>query len=131
MRVSRLPQQSSGRLRAGLVALALAGPLSLAACGPTEMAVLAGANLVSIAQTDKHLGDHALSAARQEDCSIVAWSRGEPYCKSDAAELAAAADATPYGYSGAPGGPFCYRTLGRATCYREPDPMASEQARIR
>ena len=103
--------------------------LGLAACDPTTTAVMAGASLVSLAHTDKTLSDHLATWAFDEDCSILYASNGEPYCQrfeTEEERLAAEAEA-----AAQQANTYCYRTLGAITCYRQPDTMASGQARVR
>ena len=101
--------------------------MGLAACDPVT-AVMAGGSLVSLAHTDKTLGDHVATWAFDQDCSLLKASNGEPYCqrfeteeerRAKEAEAAAQRAQT-----------YCYRTLGAISCYREPDNMASSQARV-
>jgi len=100
--------------------LLVAALLVLAACEPATTAAIAGASLVTLAYTDKTLGDHAAGLALQEDCSILYAAKKEPYCKdlpakdrdNGMAELSAAL--------------YCYRTLGGVSCYDRPDYMASQ-----
>lgn len=108
--------------------LAPALVLGLAACDPGTTAMMAGVSIVSLAHTDKTLGDHFATWAFDEDCSLLNASNGEPYCQRfeteedrRAAEAEAAAQRAQT---------YCYRTLGAISCYREPDSMASSQARV-
>jgi len=113
-------------LRSGLALGLVAG---LAACDPASQAMLAGASLVSLAHTDKTVGDHVATWAFDEDCSTLALSNGEAYCRPFVTEeerAAAEAEA-----AARLAGTYCYRTLGAVTCYREPDEMASGMARVR
>lgn len=115
------------RIHSLLLAPGLA--LGLAACDPTTTVVMAGASLVSLAHTDKTLGDHVATWAFDEDCSILYATNGEPYCQrfeSEEERLAAEAEAAAQQANA-----YCYRTLGAITCYRQPDSMASSQARVR
>jgi len=102
--------------------------IGLGACDPASQAIMAGASLVSFVHTDKTLSDHITTWAFDSDCSILYSASGEPYCQRfeteedrRAAEAEAAAQAAQT---------HCYRTLGGITCYREPDTMASSQARV-
>ncbi|MGF1608851.1 MAG: hypothetical protein ACFCUQ_05610 [Kiloniellales bacterium] len=89
------------------------------------------AGVATIVNTDKTPSDHAVSWMTGEDCSSVEYSKGRDYCVSDDVS-ATMADTTPYGASGKYEGygPYCYRTLGKISCYNHPDPLASEQARL-
>lgn len=70
-----------------------------------------------IVGSQKTMADHAISLASGKDCSLVRIDRGLTYCKED--EMA---------------GPrpnlYCYRELAGVTCYNQPDPSRSEQARV-
>ncbi len=101
--------------------------IGLAACDPAT-AVIAGGSLVSLAHTDKTLGDHVVTWAFDQDCSLLNASNGEPYCQrfeTDEERLAKEAEAAAQRAQ-----TYCYRTLGAISCYREPDNMASSQARV-
>lgn len=103
--------------------------LGLAACDPASQAMLAGASLVSLAHTKKTIGDHLATWAFDKDCSTLALSHGEGYCHdfmTDEEKAAAKAQA-----DARLAGTYCYRTLGTVSCYREPDEMASSEARVR
>lgn len=87
----------------------------LAACEyATPYAMIDGAVIVG---TQKTMADHVVSVASGKDCSLVRIERGQTYCKED--EVA---------------GPrpnlYCYRELAGVSCYNEPDPRRSEQARL-
>ena len=73
-----------------------------------------------------------MSLATGQDCSSLKYSKGEGYCQppegSEAAMAENAGPATPGTYVGY--GPYCYRTLGKVTCYKNQDPLASEYARL-
>jgi hypothetical protein len=100
--------------------LLLAALLGLAACDPATTATIAGASLVSLAYTDKTLGDHAASQAFDEDCSVLHTVNKKPYCQEipteDQSQRLAGQSASLY----------CYRTLGGVSCYDRPDYMASQ-----
>ena len=103
--------------------------LGLTACDPGTTAMMAGVSLVSFVHTDKTLGDHFATWAFDKDCSVLHAGNGETYCQRfeteedrRAAEAEAAAQRAQT---------YCYRTLGAISCYREPDSMASSQARVR
>ncbi len=99
--------------------------LGLAACSPASTAFLTGASLVSLAYTDKTIGDQAASFAYKQDCSILNLADNEPYCQvlvpEDAQNQAIATLAASL---------YCYRTLGGISCYDRPDYMASNQTRL-
>ena len=92
-----------------------------AACDPATTLVVAGANVISIIDTDKTLTDHAASWVTGEDRSTREALDGRPYCREEYIPLEpAAAEAEVY----------CYRSIGSIVCYNEPDPLASEQMRV-
>ncbi len=100
--------------------------LGLGACSSAPGMVLATAGLVSFVHTDKTLTDHAISMATEKNCSLLHSANNEPYCQDlesekTAAELEAEALMAQT---------HCYRTLGAISCYRQPDTMASAQARV-
>lgn len=102
--------------------------VGLGACELGTTALMAGASMVSLAHTDKTLGDHFATWAFDKDCSILYASNGEPYCQrfeTEEERLAAEAEAAALRAQ-----TYCYRTLGEISCYREPDSMASSQARV-
>jgi hypothetical protein len=100
----------------------------LAACDPASQAMLAGASLVTLAHTDKTVGDHVATWAFDEDCSTLALANGEGYCRPFVTDEERAAEAEA---AARQAGTYCYRTLGAVTCYRQPDEMASAMARVR
>ena len=100
-----------------LFALLFAGT----ACDPGTTLVVAGANVISVIDTDKTLTDHTASWVTGKDCSTREALDGRPYCQAEDIPLApAAAEAEVY----------CYRSIGSIVCYSEPDPLASEQMRV-
>jgi hypothetical protein len=108
--------------------LALSAPLlalGLAGCDPASQAMLTGASLVTLAHTDKTIGDHVATWALDKDCSTLTLANGEGYCHDFVDEEAQAAA------EGALDAPYCYRTLGDVTCYLQPDPLASTATRLR
>lgn len=110
------------------LALMPALALSLQACALGPTVLMAGASMTSLAHTDKTLGDHVATWAFDKDCSILYATDGEPYCQrfeTEEERLAAEAEAAAQRAQ-----TYCYRTLGAISCYREPDSMASSQARV-
>lgn len=97
---------------------------AVSACSPGAAVVMAGANLVTLVNSDKMLSDHAVSYVTGEDCSLVAASQGEDYCRAVPAETETPEDPPEAGQM------HCYRTLGEITCYEAPDRLASESARV-
>ena len=109
--------------RLGALTLLLLG---LGACEVSPGLMVATAGLISYVHTDKTLTDHAVSSVTEENCSVRHVANNEPYCQNpngaaSEAELEAEAMLAQA---------YCYRTLGAISCYREPDPSASAQARV-
>jgi hypothetical protein len=105
--------------------LILVAFLGLAACSPASTAFLTGASLVSLAYTDKTLGDQAMSYAYKEDCSILYLADNKPYCQKIETEADRYKELATLAASR-----YCYRTLGGVSCYDRPDYMASNQTRL-
>ena len=95
--------------RANRLALRLAA-LGLGILGAGCEVVTSGASVVSLMATKKTIADHMVSFATGEDCSIVAFERGDPYCV-DPNDI----PPTPIYH--------CYRTLGEISCYETEDPF--------
>lgn len=98
--------------------------LALAACGEARAikqdpayhlyqigGIVLGLDLVSLAASGKTLDDHFIGNATDQDCSVVRASKGGPYCVP-LPQPVAMIDVTEY----------CYKTLGRSTCYTRPVP---------
>jgi len=91
----------------------LLGALFLGACSALEnadsfapqAALIEGASVVA---TDKTIGDHVISFATGKNCSTVRKQLGQTYCEED--EVGHVDEV------------YCYRTLGRPTCYAVPSP---------
>ncbi|MCW8835038.1 MAG: hypothetical protein OQJ99_01570 [Rhodospirillales bacterium] len=87
-----------------------------------ESAVFGGGNVAPIAvwevasvvTTDKTIGDHIVSYYSGKNCSTARQELGLHYCEEDEPKN------PPDGY--------CYRTLGKVTCYEQPDPRREAQA---
>lgn len=76
--------------------------------------------------TKKTVGDHVATWMTEQDCSTLRYSQGEGYCRPMPGEEIQEADrGIQLGM-----GPYCYRTLGRVTCYDQPDSQASGYARL-
>ncbi len=103
-------------------AFLLACLLGLQGCGFAAL-TFAGANVATVIHADKTIPDMALSAQREENCSLLHASRNEAYCQPAPPEpeeaLAALANKR-----------YCYRTLGRIDCYNRPDFLASGHTRV-
>jgi hypothetical protein len=101
--------------------------LALAACGEARAikddpgyhlyqagGVLLGLDVVSLMASGKTLDDQFIGSSTDQDCSTLRASKGGPYCVP-LPEPVALVDQTEY----------CYKTLGRASCYTVP--VASDQ----
>ena len=90
---------------------------SVAGCGaPTVASGVPGLlqlDAVTVIGTDKTIVDHVISYASGRDCSSIYVEKGDRYCKEDEPVIKPQV--------------YCYRTLGRATCYETPDPYANGQ----
>ncbi len=102
--------------------VAIALSLALAGCGEASAikndpayhlyqigGIVLGLDVVSLAASGKTLDDHFIGSATDQDCSTVRASEGGPYCVPLPAPVAMV-DVTAY----------CYKTLGRSTCYTQP-----------
>ena len=72
--------------------------------------VVAGAGMTSVMYTDKTLLDHGVSAANEQDCSMLYLEKKQPYSRDWAGQ-----DETPVTL-------YCYSTLGQPDCYVNPLP---------
>ncbi len=102
--------------------------LTLTGCGAVGAPGMVAATLASISTTKKTPTDHLISWLSGDDCSAVAMSQGKDYCKPRAEPTEQTAGDIPLDSSDVASGPYCYRTIGRVTCYSGPDPLASEYA---
>lgn len=94
---------------------AVAATLALAACGMVPgLAQLEGGTTVL---TEKPFTDHVVSWASGKNCSSIRREKGMTYCVED--ELQPKPEAR-----------YCYRELGRVTCYDRPDPYAGRYATV-
>ncbi|MDA0997433.1 MAG: hypothetical protein O2944_04400 [Proteobacteria bacterium] len=94
-------------------ALCLLVPLSLGGCDPFTIAQV---EAVSVMGSDKTVIDHAVSIGSGKDCSTIRKERGMTYCVEDEKIINPKI--------------FCYRDLGRVTCYDRPDPYRNAQQRV-
>lgn len=91
----------------------LCGALFLGACSAIDgaqsiapqAALIEGGTVVG---TGKTIGDHLISFGTGKNCSTVRKQLGKTYCEED--ELGHVDEV------------YCYRTLGKVTCYAEPSP---------
>jgi len=117
------------RKRARTLALIIISSSLLSACESTAAVVIGAASIATFVQTDKAVTDHAASYFTGQDCSILYAVNDEEYCQDEdarAAEELAAREAAEAQRAQI----YCYRTLGKISCYREPDPLASGYARV-
>lgn len=105
------------RLMGGALLVVLAG---LAGCGaPTVASGVPGAaqiDLLTVMSSDKTIVDHVVSWSSGKDCSTVNVEKGNHYCKEDEVVIKPKV--------------HCYSTLGRTTCYEQPDPYANGQREL-
>ena len=93
----------------GVASVLLLGALT--ACGPTVatgVPGLAQIDILSVVGTDKSIMDHVVSYSSGKDCSNVYVEKGNRYCKEDEPIIKPQV--------------YCYKSIGRATCYERPDP---------
>ncbi|MBL8669301.1 MAG: hypothetical protein JNK11_01500 [Alphaproteobacteria bacterium] len=106
------------------VALALLLVSALAGCGAAAGPVIAGATVATYVNTGKSPVDHLAEEATDEECNIVNLIEGKKYCKPRV-------DKRMQALKEAEAQPYCYKTLGRITCYDTPDPYANNQIPMR
>lgn len=104
--------------------------LALSGCMLSTGPGLFAATVATYINTDKSPSDHAMSLLTGEDCSSLEYAEGREYCTPHAPRRGAMIYDGP-GQGRPDVGPYCYRTIGETTCYTQPDPLASEQARLR
>jgi hypothetical protein len=92
-------------LLAGLLFLGACSAASTAQSIAPQAALLEGATVIG---TDKTIGDHVISFATGKNCSTIRKDLGRTYCEED--EIGHVDEV------------YCYRTLGRPTCYAIPSP---------
>ena len=97
---------------------------SLSGCFLTTGPGLFAASTAVFVNTKKTISDHAMSWMTGQDCSTLEYSRGSGYCQPMNGEE------PPEMGENLAMGPYCYRTLGRVTCYTQPDNLASDYARL-
>ena len=96
--------------------------LLLAGCGvqrafyynPTQHlyqagAIFLGADVVSLASTDKTVDDHIIGLATDQDCSTLRASHGGPWCIPNPPPVAKVSQTS-----------YCYKTLASASCFSAP-----------
>ena len=112
-----------------LALVALLIPLS--GCFLTTGPGLFAVGTATFINTKKTFTDHAASLITGQDCSSLKYNAGEGYCQPYPSEEDGEAVAMDDGRANFLGyGPYCYRTIGKVTCYSSPDPLASEYARL-
>jgi len=95
--------------------------LLLAACSPAESGIIVGASLISLMETDKTLSDHMMSQFMNKDCSTKRLLDGGQKMCLDENGMTTVAQAVPT---------YCYRTLGKITCYTTPNPYDPKSAEV-
>ena len=90
--------------------VAILGLLLLSGCG------FLVADGVSVIGTDKTIEDHFVSLTSGKNCSTVRTEQGLAYCEEDEVNLQPNV--------------YCYRTLGKVTCYDKPDPYRNKQQKV-
>jgi len=111
------------RPNAAPILLVLCGPLILSGCDSTAFLATTAVSAASFAATEKLPLDHVATWVTGEDCSSLEMERTGKYCRTEeeiaADELAKQPEiAMPV---------FCYRTLGDADCYADPEPGQDER----
>jgi hypothetical protein len=96
----------------GLCFLGACGPL-MPASAALSYAMIEGA---VVANTQKTMPDHVISAASGKDCSVVRLQNDQTYCVEDQVHPEPAV--------------YCYRELGGVTCYDRPDPREPAGAKV-
>jgi hypothetical protein len=92
----------------------------LAACGSSSFLVLSS-SLANFIQTNKLPTDFVAEWASGKECrTLVALKDGGPLCRKSFDP--------PRVYQKPI---YCYRTIGRITCYDEPDPYGTSSGRVR
>ena len=102
----------NGQLR--LVFLVFICVAALGGCGPMAMSgvpFLGQADALTVVSTDKTIVDHFVSISSGKNCSTIRREQGLHYCEEDEPEVEPRT--------------YCYKTLGRVTCYDRPDPHAN------
>ncbi|MGE0256133.1 MAG: hypothetical protein AB7N54_06965 [Alphaproteobacteria bacterium] len=103
--------------RAGRPALLAALALGLGGCAEVAtMAAVNAANAVAYDGSGQTLGDRLMSWTTDRDCNMEAFRAGQPWCRPKAT----AVEETP----------VCYRSIGRVTCYTEPNPNETASRRM-
>lgn len=89
--------------------------LFLGACG--AFPPYAAVEGITVMSTDKTMADHAISLASGKNCSVIRKEAGQTYCEEDE---------NPNPVSTL----YCYRTLGKITCYKEANPHNGRQRKV-
>ena len=77
---------------------------------------LGQADALTVVGTDKTIIDHVVSINSGKNCSTVRREQGLHYCEEDEPAVNPRI--------------FCYKTLGRVTCYARPDPHANGSQKV-
>jgi hypothetical protein len=92
-----------------LLAGLITGVLGLSGCDLSmgvDAGIGAGANLVALTTIHRTIPDAIVSLAFHRDCSLARLDSGKSYCRSPAPLT--------------PPTPYCTQTLGRVTCWSDP-----------
>lgn len=97
-------------LRAGIAMIPAL--LIVAGCTPENAAIMAGASIISVIETDKTIPDHVMSQVMNKDCSALRLVNDKKMCLDEnSTTTVAESDQT-----------YCYHTLGEISCYATPNP---------
>lgn len=89
--------------------------LFVAGCTPENVAIMAGASIISVMETDKTIPDHVMSQIMNKDCSSLRLIKDKKMClDKNSTTIVAESDQT-----------YCYHTLGEITCYATPKSLRS------
>jgi hypothetical protein len=89
-------------------------------CADPASLALSGASAISFAETGRTLTDHAMSAATDQDCSLLNSLSGEAWCQP-------VEKAQPHASWN--GSVHCYRSIAEVTCYRQENPWDTASRR--
>jgi hypothetical protein len=95
--------------------LTISAILALGACAALAPPIAAVEGTTAVV-TGKPLSDYVVSVASGKNCSTVRVNAGLTYCEED--EVNAAPKV------------WCYRTIGRVSCYDRPDPYDGKQRKV-
>lgn len=96
------------------VLISLISLLALASC--SAVPGVAQVEAASVLGTDKTFTDNLISHFSGKNCSILRANQGLTYCEED--EVLPKPEV------------YCYKTIGRVTCYDRPDPYQSRVPKV-